>query len=295
VGANDGARLLQLADTPYRDHRPSAQMAMALFAGQRAYATDGPWNHALRWLGIELPEAAAPAPGSLQADDGGFMVMRHHEAMALLRYPRFRFRPSQADALHLDLWVHGQACLRDAGTYSYNTEPQWIGYFGGVAGHNTVQFDDRDQMPRLSRFLLGDWLRTEQLEPLQSTVSEVRAGAAYRDAAGARHHRRVSLGDGALRVRDQIQGFARHAVLRWRLAPGEWRLESVKETEAGSGHRVVNATGHELTVRSTALVARCEIVQGWESLHYMEKTPVPVLELEINQPGTLTTEYHWKA
>lgn len=295
VGANDGARLLQLADTPYRDHRPSVQMAMALFAGQRAYAADGPWNHALLWLGIELPETEAPPPGNLQADDGGFMVMRHHEAMVLLRYPRFRFRPSQADALHLDLWVRGQACLRDAGTFSYNTEPQWIGYFGGVAGHNTVQFDDRDQMPRLSRFLLGDWLRTEQLEPLQVTQSEVRAGAGYRDAAGASHHRRVALGDGVLHVNDRLQGFARRAVLRWRLAPGDWRLERATETEAGPGHRLVNPNGHVLTVRSTAPIARCEIVQGWESLHYLEKTPVPVLELEITQPGTLTTEYHWTA
>lgn len=295
VGANDGARLLQLADTAYRDHRPSVQLAMALFAGQRAYAADGTWNRALAWLGIALPEAAAPAPGSLQADDGGFMVMRWSGTMALLRYPRFRFRPSQADALHLDLWVDGQACLRDAGTFSYNTEPQWITYFGGVAGHNTVQFDDRDQMPRLSRFLLGDWLRTEQLEPLQVAESEIRAGAGYRDAKGASHHRRVALSDGVLRVHDRVQGFARSAVLRWRLAPGDWQLERASETEAGPGHRVVNPNGHVLKVRSTVPIARCEIVQGWESLHYLEKTPVPVLELEITQPGTLTTEYHWAA
>lgn len=293
VGANDGARLLQLADTPYRDHRSSVQMAMALFGNQRAYAADGTWNHALQWLGVDVPAAVEPAPGSLQADDGGFMVMRHHAAMALLRYPRFRFRPSQADALHLDLWVNGQACLRDAGTYSYNTEPQWIGYFGGVAGHNTIQFDERDQMPRLSRFLLGAWLRTERLEPLQVTTADVRAGAGYCDAAGASHHRRVVLGDGVLRVRDQVQGFARCAVLRWRLAPGDWRLASANDAQAGLGYRVLNAQGHTLTVRSTAPIKRCEIVQGWESLHYLEKTPVPVLELETTQPGTLTTEYHW--
>lgn len=295
VGANDGARLLQLADTAYRDHRPSVQMAMALFAGQRAYAADGTWNHALEWLGIDVPAAAASAPGNLQADDGGFMVMRRHGVMVMLRYPRFRFRPSQADALHLDLWVNGQACLRDAGTYSYNTEPQWIEYFGGVAGHNTIQFDGRDQMPRLSRFLLGDWLRTEQLEPLQATTTDVHAGASYRDAAGASHHRHVDLGDNVLRVRDHVQGFVRCAVLRWRLAPGTWRLEQADDAEAGPAFRVLNASGHTLTVRSTVPIARCQIVQGWESLHYLEKTPVPVLELEINQPGTLTTDYHWTA
>lgn len=295
VGANDGARLLQLADTAYRDHRPSVQMAMVLFAGQCAYAADGTWNHALRWLGIEVPTTAAPAHGNLLADDGGFMVMRRPGAMALLRYPRFRFRPSQADALHLDLWVNGQACLRDAGTYSYNTEPQWIDYFGGVASHNTIQFDGRDQMPRLSRFLLGDWLRTEQLEPLRTTTTDVHAGASYRDSARARHHRQVTLGDGVLRVRDHVQGFARCAVLRWRLSPGNWQLEEAADANTGPAFRAFNANGHALTVQSTTPIARCQIVQGWESLHYLEKTPVPVLELEINQPGTLTSEYHWTA
>lgn len=295
VGANDGARLLQLANTAYRDHRPTVQMAMVLFSGQRAYAADGTWNHGLQWLGIDQPEAVAPAPDSLQADDGGFMVLRRPGAMALLRYPRFRFRPSQADVLHLDLWVNGQACLRDAGTYSYNIDPQWIHYFGGVEGHNTVQFDGHDQMPRLSRFLLGDWLRTEQLEPLEAICTEVRAGVRYRNAAGASHHRQVALGDNILRVRDHVEGFARNAVLRWRLAPGEWQLEAGTNEEAVPSFHVVNTDGHLLMLRSSVPIARCQIVQGWESLYYLEKTPVPVIELEINQPGTLTSEYHWTA
>jgi hypothetical protein len=34
-------------------------------------------------------------------------------AFTLLRYPRFRFRPSQADALHVDLWAGG--CWPGAG------------------------------------------------------------------------------------------------------------------------------------------------------------------------------------
>lgn len=293
VGANDGARLLQMADTAYRDHRPSVQLAMALFAGTRAYARDGPWNHALQWLGIELPTKAGLPPDSLQADDGGFLVLRRHETMALLRYPRFRFRPSQADALHLDFWVHGKGCLRDGGTYSYNTEPQWLTYFGGVSGHNTVQFDDREQMPRLSRFLLGEWLRTDALESLTTHGRCVNAGAGYRDSAGARHHRHVQLEDGLLRVRDRVQGFKKRAVLRWRLAPGDWRLEEDATSHAQNRHCVRNPNGHVLTVMSEMAVARCEIVQGWESLHYLEKTPVPVLELEVTQPGTLTTEYTW--
>jgi hypothetical protein len=294
VGANDGARLLQLADTAYRDYRPSVQMAMALFAEQRAYAAEGSWNYPLAWLDIKLPEAVAAAPGSLQADDGGFMVLRKGQAMAMLRYPRFRFRPSQADVLHLDLWVNGMALLRDAGTYSYNTEPRWLAYFGGVQGHNTVQLDGREQMPRLSRFLLGDWLRTRQLQPLQENATLVSGGASYRDAVGACHLRQIELSDHMLRVQDRLHGFTQSAVLRWRLAPGPWQCDG---PELGSKEMylcTVAGNGHMLQIRSTVAIVRCQIVQGWESLHYLEKTPVPVLELEIARPGTVTTEYHWQ-
>jgi hypothetical protein len=285
LGANDGARLLQLTDTAYRDYRPSVQLGMALFANQRAYAQDGPWNHSLQWLGVPVPQELAPQAGNLVADDGGFAVLRRGGAMAMLRYPRFRFRPSQADALHLDLWLGGDNLLRDAGSYSYNTEQHWLNYFGGTASHNTVQFDERDQMPRLSRFLFADWLKTSFLEPLAQGVLATHFAAGYRDGHHASHRRHISLGDSHLRVVDEVEGFARKAVLRWRVAPGEWRLE---------GQRLTNGA-HVLSVQASMPLVRCELVEGWESRHYLEKTPVPVLEIEVQQPGTLTTEYHWAA
>jgi hypothetical protein len=283
LGANDGARLLQLTDTAYRDYRPSVQLSMAMFAHQRAYADNGSWNEPLSWLGVPLPQEVAPQAGSHVADDGGFAVLRRGSAMAMLRYPQFHFRPSQADALHLDLWLDGVNLLRDAGTYSYNTEPHWLNYFGGTASHNTVQFDDRDQMPRLSRFLFGDWLKTSYIERVTQEAQATHFAVGYRDARQASHRRSISLGDSYLHVIDEVAGFASKAVLRWRMSPGDWRLD---------GLRLVNGA-HILTVVASTPIVRCELVEGWESRHYLEKTPVPVLEIEVQQPGTLTTEYHW--
>lgn len=283
VGANDGARLLPLTDMPYRDCRPSVQLAMVLFAGQRAFAEAGVWDHPLHWLGLPLPQAVALPAGSRQAADGGFAVLRRGPVMAMLRYPRFRFRPSQADALHLDLWRGGDNLLRDAGTYSYNTQAHWLNYFGGTAGHNTVQFDERDQMPRLGRFLLGDWLQTAQIEDLCEAPATTDFAAAYRDGLGASHLRRVSLRDTNLRVVDEVAGFARKAVLRWRLAPGRWTLDGCRLTDGVQ----------TLTVQASVPLVRCELVEGWESRHYLEKTAVPVLEIEVQQAGILTTEYRW--
>lgn len=283
LGANDGARLLQLTDSDYRDFRPTVQLAMALFADARAFASKGTWDLPLYWFNIELPQTLAAPQQSANFDLGGFAVLRRGSAMAMLRYPKFKFRPSQADVLHLDLWLGHRNLLRDAGTYSYNTEEHWLNYFPGTISHNTVQFDERDQMPRLSRFLFGNWLKTSRQQPLQETDGKVSFAAAYQDAHKAYHQRKVSLTDTSLLVEDEVKGFNQKAVLRWRLGRGAWEVKENK----------VSNSEHQLTVHSSAPIIRFEIVEGWESRYYLEKTPSPVLEVEIQEAGTMTTEYKW--
>ncbi|WP_285259523.1 heparinase II/III family protein [Halopseudomonas bauzanensis] len=285
VGANDGARLLPLTDTDYRDYRPSIQLASVLFHSARAFSEEGDWNQPVYWLGQTLPEKQLPPPRSAQFDEGGYFVLRQTPVMALLRYPRFRFRPIQADALHLDFWVGGDNWLRDAGTFSYNTEQQWQDYFPGTAAHNTVQFDGRDQMPRLSRFLFGAWLKSNRVEPLIRSGDIQSCGAGYRDWQGAKHFRRAELSEKALRVTDQLSGFASNAVLRWRLKPGEWTID-VDAQRIQSGD-------FSLTVATAISIKRFELVEGWESRYYLQKTPLPVLEIEIDQPGELITTIEW--
>jgi hypothetical protein len=283
LGANDGASLLALADTDYRDFRPSVQLASALFRGRRRYDGEGSWNTALQWLEVALPQEAAAPPSSHVFDQGGYALLRAGSAMALLRYPRFRFRPSQADILHVDLWVGGMNHLRDAGTYSYNADPRWLQYFPGTESHNTVQFDGRDQMPRLGRFLFGDWPKARIESPLSETADDVEFGAGYRDGWGATHARFLKLTGSSLRVRDRVAGFSNKAVLRWRLKPGTWSIEGGIATNGE----------HRLSVTADVPVKRLEIVEGWESLHYNEKSSSPVLEVEVGEEGTLTTEYVW--
>lgn len=283
LGANDGARLLPLAPVPQRDHRPAVQLATVLFAGQRAYAGAGDFNAPLAWLGIDLPEAVASPLGSAALDASGHAVLARGEVLALLRYPRFRFRPSQADALHLDLWRGDENLLRDAGTYSYHCAAEWLAYFPGTAAHNTVQFDGRDQMPRLGRFLFGDWLAPE-VAPEWAPSSEIdRVQVAYRDRAGARHVRRVALSARHLKVVDEVEGFRERAVLRWRLAPGDWVLDGP----------VLRRGTLTLSVAASVPIARLALVSGQESRHYLQRTPLPVLEVEVRQPGSLTTVMEW--
>lgn len=285
VGANDGARLLPLTETPYRDYRPTVCLALALFANERAWPTDGPWNRVLEWLDISLPSAPATRPMSHAGEDGGFAVLKRDRTTVLLRYPRFRFRPSQADALHVDLWCNGHNLLRDGGSYSYNSEEKWLKYFNGAQAHNTVEFDGRDQMPRMGRFLFADWISTCLLEELSETEQTVSFAAGYQDRAGARHVRRVILGTTSLKVEDDVAGFESNAILRWRLTPDDWLADS----------RGVRSNTHELTIKANMPIKRMELVRGWESRHYLEKTEIPVLEVEMHEPGSIVSEFTWQA
>ena len=90
------------------------------------------------------------------------------------------------------------------------------------------------------------------------------------------------LGEFRLRVEDRVAGFRRSAVLRWRLAPGAWRLE---------GNGVSNGS-YSLRVSATVPLVRMAIVSGWESRYYSQKTPLPVLEIEVAAPGEIHSEFH---
>jgi hypothetical protein len=281
LGANDGARLLPLTDSGYRDFRPTVQTAMVLFRGQRAYADSGIWDAPLSWFGLTVPKANSGRPTSTAFDDGGYAVLHQDRVMVLMRYPRFRFRPAQADAFHVDLWVDGTNFLRDAGTFSYNHDVETLNYFGGTEGHNTVMFDQRDQMPRLGRFLFGEWLTASDVG-FDKTKGVVTAG--YKDWKGASHNRELTLSKGRIVVIDKLAGQFSSAVLRWRLSPGIWACE---------GQSIANGV-KRINIVADVQIRRMEIVCGFESLHYQEKNSVQVLEVEVSEAGAIKSEIIWE-
>lgn len=281
LGANDGARLLPLTETDYRDYRHSLQLAAAVFLGKRAY--EGvEFDRSLLWLGLKVPDAVLPETRSRIFDDGGYAVLVNGPTRALLRYPRFRFRPSGADVLHLDVWSKGQALLRDAGSYSYGDDQRWLNYFPGTESHNTIQFDDRDQMPRISRFLFGDWLKTGRVEPVERCPEGEKVAVSYQDRSGARHHRTVLLRRQSVTVEDRISGFANKAVLRWRLPKGAWRLTPNGAEGLGS-----------VSISADMPISEMKLTTGYESRYYLKLDDCDVLQIEVHQPGCLKTVFEW--
>jgi hypothetical protein len=280
LGANDGAQILQLTDAPFRDFRPSVQLATALFCNRRAFPDVSHCAEQLRWLNVICPELAAEKQKSESFDQGGFHLLRSGSVFAVLRYPRFRFRPSQADVMHLDLFVDGTNLLRDGGTFSYNPLDASDMYFQGCESHNTVQFDGRSMMPRLSRFLLGAWPKPDTVQMVQASDQQISASASYSDHVGAHHARHVELNDYSLSCVDQLSGRATTAVIRWRLQPGNWQIH---ENTALYGR-------WSLAVSANAGDFKMFMTEGLESRHYLEKSIIPVVEIHCSVPATIRTE-----
>lgn len=283
IGANDGAQLIPFADTSYRDYRPTVQLASTLFLG-RALLAAGPYDNALKWLDIAKPEQPLELSDHFLSDNGGYAVFRKEDAKAIVRYPRFRFRPSQNDALHVDLWVKGLNILRDAGTYSYNEGDEWIDYFGSGEAHNTIVFDGEEAMPRIGRFLLAKRLQTKERDLVSDgNKNIVGFEASYLDYKKRYHHRTVMLKGRRMEVVDTVGGFSDHASLRWRFAPDNWRVK---------GNRLIGSLG-QMRVSANVHLSAFNLETGYESRYYLDKTELPVLHVKVESPAIITSVFEW--
>lgn len=277
LGANDGARVFVLHQAPYRDFRPSVQLARALFEEVETYP-DKTFQEIFSWLKLPPPtrsERLTKRPTLFS--DGGYACLASSKMWGVLRLPKYKFRPNQSDALHFDLWRNGINWLRDGGTYSYNADERWLNYFPGTHSHSTIQFDHRNQMPRLGRFLFGHWL-----SPLSLLFKkeENYAQSAYVDYQLASHSRTVKFeSDNVCIITDEVSGFKNSAILRFRLPPIEWELKDLEVISAQCSIKVSSKTN----------ISRAEIVTGHESLHYEELSEIPVFECEVHSPTIFTT------
>ncbi len=274
-GALDDSRLADLALHGPHDARGSLDRARRLFGSgrQAAASPQGARRESeplsLWAFGSLRPALAAtiPAPGPWHSD-GWF---GHHDdrfRLLLRTGAPMRFRPGQADLLHLDLTLDGAPLLLDGGTGAYNPPPDsrwWTAALAGTAGHNTIQFDGIEQMPRLGRFLFARWPDCRRLPD----------GASLRDHRGNTHQRRIRLGAGTVMVEDTVGGPFARLVLRWRLAPGAWEL--TPDGVAGPRARIALAADAPCRIR---------LAQGWHSPAYGQVEPTPVLELATTAPVT---------
>ena len=285
MGGNDGARLFVTTNTKYRDYRPTIQLSTALFKNNLCYKS-GPWDESLYWLNIERPLKNIEINyKSIVNKYGGYTILRSNNSYGIIRFPQFKFRPSNCDALHLDLWHKGINILRDGGSYSYSDIGSF-NYFAGNKAHNTVQFNDHNQMPLIKRFLFGEWLNSQFDKQITQLKKIDKWEASYKDFMGCSHKRKISVSSkGDWSINDELWGNSKNYSIRWRLLPGNWR----KKNNVFIGDEakiIVIANDHQVNT---------QISNGYESLHYFEKTKIPVLEIYgIHLPAKIQTKIIFK-
>ncbi len=179
-GANDGALFFPLNNCGYRDFRPQLNALHEMLCGKSLYEGNGAWKEDAEWYGVKNPiNSTAFHPlkketGCISFPIGGYYLIRDANAFTFIRCGNHKDRPSQADNLHVDIWVDGENIFIDGGSYKYNTDDETLKYFMGSASHNTVMLGNHDQMLKGGRFIWYYWSQTAsspQLEEENETYS----------------------------------------------------------------------------------------------------------------------------
>ncbi len=273
LGANDGAYLFNFDNSSYRDFRPSIQLSSVVFLKENP-RDDSILHPLLSLFNINTNKLSySPKPSASLFKNGGYAVLRKDQGFAMIRLPIFKFRPSHADAHHVDIWHNGVNIIRDGGTYSYNTDDKFLTYFSGTESHSTIQFDDRDQMPRLGRFLFGDWLKASKLD---FNNSQKHVFSSYKDSMGVRHDRSLLSTQTGWKVIDKFEGFLSHASLRWRLSADNWTLED----------NILTSDSFNIEIKSSSKLS-LKLLEAEESLFYMDKNIIPILEITCKEFGLI--------
>lgn len=276
MGANDGANLFNIDQSTYNDFRPSTDAAFSVFHHFRVFGK----SDLLSVFDIVSDLKSVETPGFEYFKDGGYITAALDKTRLYFRVPNYQFRPGQADALHLDIWHGHKNTAADSGTFSYADE-SLNAYFSGTPAHNTVQFDGRDQMPRLGRFLFAEWLRADA-KILKNEPNQIAFSGTYTDSFGANHSRSISLTSEKVIVRDDISGFEKAAKLFWHLTPGNWVVEG--NCAMSKGIVITIESPVDLTVK---------LMESLRSPAYLQSFNAPMIEVEVSKPTSITTQFEF--
>jgi hypothetical protein len=295
-GSNDGALILFLNNCGFTDYRPLLQLGWYITKGERLFEP-GPWDEDVFWICGEsfTAKSAKDAKkeeretrlsalrllGGESFPNGGISLLRNTNSRALLHCTDFTSRPSHADQLHVDLWIHGQEIAIDAGTYLYSGQPPWRNGLAHTSVHNTVTVDGKDQMTMLSRFTWTNWSRGKVLKHEKNLWQGEHDG--YKPVS---HKRTVMALEGdCWLVIDHLSANDPHRYsLQWLLNdfPFEQKDNSVLLSLDGMKYKVqmgmIESSGNFSLVRADPNSTR-----GWRSLFYGHKEPAISLVLEANQ------------
>lgn len=274
-GPNDGSYLFSFSRQNYRDFRPTVQLVSVLFdASFQAYEDNALFEDRLKVLKIHSTRKTWYKPTSKTYSQGGHFVLRKGEARVYFRFPSFAFRPGHADSLHIDFWIKNRAVFRDAGTFRYVSQNLDKSMY-----HNTIVFDDQDQMPRLGKFLYAKWLKAQDFS-FEETDTAVCAGAGYFDYLKNYHKREVELQDQILICIDTVRGGAKKISLYWRLDLANWSINN----------NIITDGKVRISIESDVKIESITLKKSKESLYYRNLSDCYLIELIVSSPAVIVTK-----
>lgn len=276
LGSNDGAFLLNLSGCDYRDFRPSVLLANCLFNGAGESISDHS-TEVLYWFSQQHKQTTDTKKSKSKVLKSGYTYLKSGNSWALIRFPYFRFRPSHNDAMHFDLWFKGQNVITDSGTYSYNPTDNEIEYdLKSVHFHNTVSFDSKEQMPKLSRFLLGSWLKADSIGKISNADGIQEWSGSYIDNSGNYHLRKITLRQNCWEISDTLSGPFEEAIIGFNLSDYNCEFQdSFLKTNFGNIFPPKHMEVH--------------LIDSIASKYYFEKHLTKRITFKTKTPGTYTT------
>ena len=165
-GANDGALFFKLTNSDYRDFRPQLNTLHYLLTGKDLFSLseikeERYWFTSLI-TGKNNFRQLSHIQGVIEYPIGGYYLIRDEDTLTFIRCGNHKDRPSQADNLHVDIWVKGENILGDSGSYKYNTNIEELNSFMGTKAHNTVSLGGNSQMFKGGRFIWYYWTQKER-------------------------------------------------------------------------------------------------------------------------------------
>ena len=297
-GSNDGALVLPLNNCDFTNYRPLLQLGWRITKKEFLFEP-GPWDEDVFWLCGEVQLTAKGAKNAKEEKvkenlcalsvlsgesfpHGGVYLLHSANSRALIHCTDFTSRPSHADQLHVDLWIHGHNIAVDAGTYLYSGEGIWRNGLAHTNVHNTVTVDGKDQMTMVSRFTWTNWSKGKVLKHDNNLWQGEHDG--YEPVT----HKRtvIALDDDRWLVIDNlVANESRNYKLHWLLAdfPFEQKENSVLLSLDEMKYKVqVGMT--EGNSKFSLPRADPNSTRGWRSRYYGHKEPAVSVTLEATQP-----------
>lgn len=221
-GSNDGALFFKFISDDFRNYK-SQLNDLRLVLQNKTHSKD----ESAFWYGLNTGEVvnSNTQKQTSSFNIGGYYLIQDKDVKTFIRCGKYKDRPFQSDNLHLDIWVNGNNILRDSGSYKYNTEKEFLNYFNGCEGHNTVSISGENQMLKGSRFIWYNWIKEAKASLEKNESSFVFKGRikGFKNIGSNIYHNRIitkEIGENSWTVLDKIENVTNKTIYQyWHINP----------------------------------------------------------------------------